>query len=111
MPPGIVHIWACRASRCSALDLMHLKLNAELVTVSACSTAVGKLVDGEGMIGLTRAFIYAGADSVVVSLWNVNDAATADLMRGFYENLKRGLPKDEALRQAKLKLLSSPRPG
>jgi CHAT domain-containing protein len=92
-------------------EIMHLKLNADLVTLSACSTALGKLVDGEGMIGLTRAFIYAGADSVVVSLWNVNDSATAELMRDFYQNLKRGLPKDDALRQAKLKLLNSSQPA
>jgi CHAT domain-containing protein len=58
------------------------------------------------MIGLTRAFIYAGANSVVVSLWNVNDGATAELMKTFYQNLNRGLPKDEALREAKLTLIN-----
>ena len=86
-------------------EVMRLKLNAELVTLSACRTGLGKVMRGEGMIGLTRAFQYAGADNVVVSLWNVNDIATAELMRAFYRNLTRGLPKDEALRQAKLKLL------
>ena len=91
-------------------EIMRLRLNAEMVTLSACSSGLGKLVDGEGMIGLTRAFMYAGADSVVVSLWNVSDSATAGLMRSFYQNLSSGLPKDEALRQAKLKLLHGPQP-
>jgi CHAT domain-containing protein len=88
-------------------EIMRLRLNAELVTLSACRTGLGKLLNGEGVIGLTRAFFYAGADSVVVSLWNVNDSATSELMKAFYQNLNRGLPKDEALRQAKLSLIKS----
>ncbi len=87
-------------------EVMQLKLNADLVTLSACRTGLGKLLHGEGMIGLTRAFIYAGANSVVVSLWNVNDVATASLMKSFYQNLQSGMPKAEALRQAKLELLT-----
>lgn len=86
-------------------EIMRLKLNADLVTLSACRTGMGKLVQGEGVLGLTRAFHYAGANSVVVSLWNVNDIATAELMKNFYRNLKRGLAKDHALRQAKLDLV------
>jgi CHAT domain-containing protein len=86
-------------------EVMRLKLNADLVTLSACRTGLGKLLTGEGVIGLTRAFLYAGASSVVVSLWNVNDMATATLMKAFYGNLKKGLSKDEALRQAKLELI------
>lgn len=86
-------------------EVMRLKLNAELVTLSACRTGLGQLLNGEGMIGLTRAFLYAGSESVVVSLWNVNDIATASLMKAFYKNLKQGLAKDEALRQAKLELI------
>jgi CHAT domain-containing protein len=86
-------------------EVMRLKLNADLVTLSACRTGLGQLLRGEGMIGLTRAFLYAGSESVVVSLWNVNDIATASLMKTFYKNLKQGLAKDEALRQAKLELI------
>ena len=86
-------------------EIMRLKLNADMVTLSACRTGLGKVVSGEGVLGLTRAFLYAGTRSVTVSLWNVNDTATADLMKAFYRNLKRGLAKDEALRQAKLELL------
>jgi len=86
-------------------EIMRLKLNAELVTLSACSTGLGKLVNGEGILGLTRAFFYAGARNVTVSLWNVNDSATATLMKSFYGNLNQGLSKSAALRQAKLALL------
>lgn len=85
-------------------EIRRLKLNADLVTLSACSTGLGELLAGEGIIGLTRAFFYAGASSLVVSLWNVNDAAIAELMKAFYQNLNRGRSKDEVLRQAKLKL-------
>ena len=84
---------------------MRLKMNADLVTLSACSTGLGKLVNGEGILGLTRAFFYAGARNVTVSLWSVNDSATASLMKAYYKNLNRGLPKSAALRQAKLALL------
>ena len=86
-------------------EIMRLKLHADLVTLSACSTGLGKVFEGEGVVGLTRAFLYAGADSVVVSLWNVNDNATAELMKSFYTNLNRGLSKEGSLRQAKLKML------
>jgi len=86
-------------------EVMRLKLNADLVTLSACRTGLGKLLNGEGIIGLTRSFLYAGADSVVVSLWNVNDIATASLMKIFYKHLQQGMPKDEALRRAKLELI------
>lgn len=92
-------------------EIMRLKLNADLVTLSACRTGLGKLVNGEGVLGLTRAFLYAGTRSVIASLWNVNVTATAELMTAFYRNLKRGLPKDEALRQAKLELLNAKQPA
>ena len=86
-------------------EIMRLKLNADMVTLSACSTGLGKLVNGEGILGLTRAFFYAGARNVTSSLWNVNDSSTAALMKAFYENLNRGFSKGAALRQAKLALL------
>ncbi len=89
-------------------EVMRLKLNADLVTLSACRTGLGKLLHGEGMIGLTRAFFYAGTKSVVVSLWNVNDIATASLMKSFYQNLRQGKTKEDALRLAKLELLKGP---
>ncbi|MDX2034228.1 MAG: CHAT domain-containing protein [Blastocatellia bacterium] len=89
-------------------EVMRLKLQADLVALSACRTGLGQLLKGEGMIGLTRAFLYAGAESVAVSLWDVNDIATAALMKAFYKNLQQGLQKDDALRQAKLALIRGP---
>jgi len=89
-------------------DILRLRLNADLVTLSACQTGVGEVVDGEGVMGLSRAFLQAGAQGVVMSLWNVNDAATAELMRVFHAGLKAGLGRDEALRRAKLGLMRRP---
>jgi CHAT domain-containing protein len=83
-------------------DIYSLRLNADLVTLSACETALGRHVTGEGIIGLTRAFFYAGAHTVVASLWDVDDAAASRLMQRFYENLHSGQPIDFALQRAKL---------
>lgn len=88
-------------------DILDLKLNADLVVLSACDTGLGRLREGEGIIGLTRAFLYAGASSAVVSLWKVQDQSTSLLMERFYQNLKRGLSKSEALRQAKLEIMKT----
>jgi CHAT domain-containing protein len=85
-----------------------VRLDADLVTLSACQTALGKQVAGEGLLGLTWAFQYAGARSVLASLWEVNDAATAELMRRFYGHLRAGQPKAEALRRAQVELLRQP---
>jgi CHAT domain-containing protein len=79
-------------------DIYSLRAPVGLVVLSACRTALGKEVPGEGMIGLTRGFMYAGASSVVSSLWKVNDEATSELMKRFYENmLRRGMTPAEAL--------------
>ena len=90
-------------------EVFNLKLNADLVVLSACQTGLGREVRGEGLIGLTNAFLYAGTPSVMVSLWNVQDRSTADLMVKFYQELDRTQNKAEALRQAKLKLIQSGR--
>jgi CHAT domain-containing protein len=88
-----------------ANDIFNLKLPAELVVLSACQTGLGKEIKGEGLVGLTRGFMYAGAARVVVSLWNVNDKATADLMAKFYEKmLKRGERPAAALRAAQVEM-------
>jgi CHAT domain-containing protein/Tfp pilus assembly protein PilF/uncharacterized protein YaaR (DUF327 family) len=90
-----------------ATEIFKLKLNPELVVLSACQTGLGKLVRGEGMVGLTRAFMYAGTPSVLVSLWSVSDVSTAALMGEFYKNLiKNKLSKTDALREAQLTLIS-----
>jgi CHAT domain-containing protein len=86
-------------------EITGLRIHAEVVTLSACNTGLGELVSGEGMLGLVRSFLYAGAANVAVSLWNVNDDATARLMNSFYRNLSRSLAPQEALRQAKIGLL------
>ena len=86
-------------------DLYNLELNADLVVLSACETGIGELRRGEGIVSLARGFTYAGAKSIVTSLWSVADEKTKDIMAAFYQNLKKGLPKDEALRQAKLEYI------
>ncbi len=88
-----------------AYEIFNLKLNADLVVLSACETGLGKEVNGEGLMGLTRAFIYAGTPSVVVSLWKVDDEESSSLMIHFYTHLKSGKSKSEALRQAQLDLI------
>ena len=77
-----------------------LKLKAELVVLSACDTGRGQSVAGEGLIGLTRALQYAGARSVISSLWTADDQSTLTLMVAFHRNLRSGDAKDEALRRA-----------
>ncbi len=85
-----------------------VRLDAELVTLSACETGLGEEVGGDGLVGLTRAFQYAGARSVLASLWGVSDQSTSVLMQRFYRYLRLGRAKDEALRLAQLDLLRGP---
>jgi CHAT domain-containing protein len=86
-------------------DIYNLHLPADLVVLSACSSGLGKDVRGEGLIGLTHGFMYAGASGVVASLWKVDDRATAELMKLFYQSLfKKGLPPAAALRDAQLQM-------
>jgi CHAT domain-containing protein len=88
-------------------EIFNLRLNADLLTLSACDTALGKEVSGEGILGMTRAFFYAGARSLLVSLWPVSDRSTPDLMYDFYRHLGVAGTKAEALRQAKLSMIDS----
>jgi CHAT domain-containing protein len=89
-----------------AHEVYNLSLPADLVVLSACETGLGKEIRGEGLVGLTRGFMYAGAARVAVSLWSVSDKATADLMRGFYEAmLQRGERPAAALRAAQLEMM------
>ena len=86
-------------------DVYNLNLPAELVVLSACQTAVGKEIKGEGLLGLTRGFMYAGARRVLASLWNVNDSVTAELMKRFYQGLvAKGLRPAAALRAAQVEM-------
>jgi CHAT domain-containing protein len=85
-------------------EIFTMDLKANLVVLSGCETGLGKLSRGDELVGLTRAFIYAGTPSVVASLWKVDDSSTAQLMAEFYRNLKT-MTKVEALRQAQLQLI------
>ena len=86
-------------------DIYNLKLSADLVVLSACETALGKQISGEGLVGLTRGFMYAGAPRVIASLWKVDDVATSELMERFYRGmLKEGKRPAAALRQAQLEM-------
>jgi CHAT domain-containing protein len=90
-------------------DVYSLRAPVDLVVLSACRTGLGKDVRGEGLIGLTRGFMHAGASSVVASLWKVDDEATAELMKHFYVNmLQKGMPPAEALRAAQNTLRQNP---
>jgi CHAT domain-containing protein/Tfp pilus assembly protein PilF len=89
-----------------ASEISVLKLNADLVVLSACQTGLGKLIRGEGMIGLSRSFMYAGTPSLVVSLWSVSDVSTSILMKNLYENLiRKRLSKAEALHLAQISMI------
>jgi CHAT domain-containing protein/Tfp pilus assembly protein PilF len=88
-------------------EIYSIKLDADLVVLSACSTALGKLEKGEGIQGLPRAFFCAGARSVLVSLWSVSDRSTSRFMELFYKHLSRGESKQEALRRAKLDMMDA----
>jgi CHAT domain-containing protein len=96
---GLLQVWEIFES---------MRLDADLVVLSACETGIGEIRGGEGIIGLTRAFQYAGARSVLASLWRVEDEATAELMQRFYRHLRAGKAKDEALRAAQLELIRRP---
>ncbi|HWN41392.1 MAG TPA: CHAT domain-containing protein [Thermoanaerobaculia bacterium] len=87
-----------------------VRLDADLVTLSACGTALGREMGGEGLVGLTRAFQYAGARSVLASLWSVADVSTARFMQSFYGHLRNGKTKDEALRAAQMESMPDSHP-
>ncbi|HEU5413659.1 MAG TPA: CHAT domain-containing protein, partial [Candidatus Angelobacter sp.] len=88
-------------------DIVEHKLNAELVVISSCKGAEGRIY-GEGSVGLAWAFMKAGARQVIAALWNLDDAAAAELMKTFYDGLKSGQTPAAALRAAKLSLMKDP---
>ena len=92
---GMLHAW----------ELYGMELNSDMAVLSACDMGIGQQVAGEGVMSLSRAFSYAGCPSVVTSLWKVDDRTNPLIMAFFYEALSKGLSKDEALRQAKIRFI------
>lgn len=88
-------------------ELYNMQLNAEMVALSACNTGIGTIKKGEGAMSVARGFAYAGCPNIAMTLWPISDQATQVLMENFYIYLLRGLPKAEALRQAKLNFLNT----
>jgi hypothetical protein len=92
--------------RLETREVFGLNLDAYLVTLSACNTAIGKLTKGDDVVGLTRAFIFAGTPSILGTIWSVNDESTSKFMNYFYDNLKE-MDKFESLQLAQIKMINS----
>ncbi|MDW3209205.1 MAG: CHAT domain-containing tetratricopeptide repeat protein [Reichenbachiella sp.] len=92
-------------------ELYNLSLPAELAVLSACNTGVGKLISGEGLMTLGRAFTYAGCKSLIYTQWEIPDTSAPQLMQGFYKGLEQGKTKDVALQEAKLAFLAQTNPA
>jgi CHAT domain-containing protein len=89
-----------------AYELYDTRLNAELAVLSACNTGSGRVVKGEGVLSLSRAFKYAGCPNIAMSLWKADDNATHEIMIHFFKGLRTGMGKTEALRDAQLAYLA-----
>jgi CHAT domain-containing protein len=93
----------------TALEAAGLNLwGTKLVTLSACDTGVGEVKNGDGVYGLRRSFVLAGAETLVMSLWPVSDTVTRELMTAYYKGLRQGLGRGEALRKVQLQMLKRP---
>jgi CHAT domain-containing protein len=95
----------------TTLDIFNMKINASLVTLSACQTGRSVISGGDELLGLMRAFLSSGARSLALTLWPVEDRSTAVFMKKFYTNLSNGLSKGESLQQAQLAFLNAPETG
>jgi CHAT domain-containing protein len=91
-------------SQLSLFDLYHLSLPAELVTLSGCGTGLNVVVGGDELLGLKRGLLYAGAEGVLLTLWDVHDQSTAGFMQLFYRHLQHGSDKAQAARQAMMEI-------
>jgi len=90
-----------------AYEIYNMKLNAQMAVLSSCSSGFGKMHKGEGMMSLARGFIYAGCPSIIMTLWQVSDQSSSELMTSFYRYLKKGKSKQESMRLAKIDFLDS----
>ena len=88
-------------------ETYNLDLNADLVVLSSCESGLGKLISGEGMMALTRGFLYSGVANIIFSLWKIPDKPTSELMIEFYKQMLSGKSYSESLRQAKLNLIKN----
>jgi CHAT domain-containing protein len=86
-------------------EIYNMKLNADMILLSSCNTGFGKMITGEGVMSLARAFMYAGSPSVIMSLWDIDDRSTSEIVVSFYEKMFEGKSKEAALREAKLEYL------
>jgi CHAT domain-containing protein len=93
--------------RLNVFEIYNQKISAEMIILSSCNTGLGKIINGEGAISMARAFMYAGCPSIIMSLWDIDDRATSEVVVSFYESLFAGKSKDESLREAKLKYLGN----
>jgi CHAT domain-containing protein len=94
----------------NTFEIYNLKLKAAMVVLSGCNTGSGRLQKGEGVMSLARAFLYAGCPSIIMTLWNVEDVSSASVMIDFYQNIKNGYSKDEALKKAKISYIEQADP-
>ena len=94
-------------NRLYAYEIYNMKLNAQMAVLSSCNSGTGKMQKGEGMMSLARGFIYAGCPSIIMTLWQVADKSSSELMTSFYKYLKRGKSKQEAMRLAKIDYLET----
>lgn len=104
--PNFNRIYFANNEYLTSLELYALQLKSQLTVLSACNTASGQLVKGEGIMSLARGFMAAGCPSLITTLWGVNDCTTQNLMTSFYKHLYSGKQKDEALRNAKIAYLN-----
>ncbi len=88
-------------------EIFNLELNSDLVILSACQTGLGQLIQGEGIVGLSRAFFHAGASSAIISLWAVHDQATSQFMERYYYYLRSSNSIMDALQNTKLEMIDS----
>ena len=90
-----------------AYEIYNMKLNAQMAVLSSCSSGFGRMQKGEGMMSLARGFTYAGCPSIIMTLWQVSDQSSSDLMTSFYRYLKKGKSKQESMRLAKIDFLDA----
>jgi len=90
-----------------AYEIYNLKLNAQMAVLSSCSSGFGEMKKGEGMMSLARGFIYAGCPSIIMTLWQVSDQSSSELMTSFYKYLKKGKSKQESMRLSKIDYINA----